>query len=801
MSLHAHNDLSGFSMFDLFRVESETQCAALTEGLLAIERGESSPQVLETLMRAAHSIKGAARIINIAAGVRVAHALEDCFVAAQKGALHIGPEENDRLLKGVDLLAQISQTPEAEMANWETSRAAEINAVLASLPGAGPIAAPPPTPPTHPNPERRPPPRHEPVPRPPPAGSETGTAHKPSEPPATPAPPTTTRKATPAKTALEPEIVETKPINAPPTEEGKRVLRLNAENLNRLLGLAGESLVEARWIRPFTDSLTRLKRMQTGLHEEIEGLRDALGHHPLPPRAAEKLQSALHRATECRAFLGDRLLDLDTFDRRCVNLTHRLYLEALRTKMRPFADGVNRFPRMVRDIARSLGKEVRFEISGEQARVDRDILERLDAPLGHLLRNAIDHGCETPDERLRAGKPREATIRVEARHAAGMLLVTVSDDGAGIDPERIREVVTCRKLLPTGAAARLTEAELLQFLFLPGFTMRESVTDISGRGVGLDVVHNMVRGVRGNVRIQSQPGNGTRFILQLPITLSVLRTLLVEVAGEPYALPLAQIVRTQRLRRDQVESIEGHLTFRMNDEAIGLLSAQQVLDCGEGGTLPAEIPLVVLGERKSRYGLVVDKFLGERELVVQPLDPRLGKVKDISAAALMEDGSPVLIIDVDDLVRSIEKLISTGRLSSVRRDALLPAERRRKRVLVVDDSLTVRELERKLLLGRGYAVEVAVDGMDGWNALRAGDFDLIISDVDMPRLNGIELTEMIKKDPQFRALPVMIVSYKDREEDRLRGLEAGADYYLTKGSFHDETLLDAVTDLIGEPEE
>jgi two-component system sensor histidine kinase and response regulator WspE len=219
------------------------------------------------------------------------------------------------------------------------------------------------------------------------------------------------------------------------------------------------------------------------------------------------------------------------------------------------------------------------------------------------------------------------------------------------------------------------------------------------------------------------------------------------------------------------------------------------------GPLSGEINVVILGERKSRYGLVVEKFLGERELVVQPLDPRLGKVKDISAASLMEDGSPVLIIDVDDLIRSIEKLISTGRLSSVRREALMTADRPRKHVLVVDDSLTVRELERKLLLARGYAVDVAVDGMDGWNALRAGKYDLVLTDVDMPRLDGIGLTQMIKKDPQLKAIPVMIVSYKDREEDRMRGLEAGADYYLTKGSFHDETLLNAVTDLIGGPEE
>ena len=773
MSRQHHEDLSSLSMFELFRVEAENQCAALTAGLLEIEKGGSTPVILEVLMRAAHSLKGAARIINIPAGVRVAHAMEDSFVAAQKGTLQIGRAEIDHLLKGVDLLTKISKTPEIEMASWEKARAAEIEGFLNEVPGAAPIIAP--VQPPHPIPVS-----------PAPASSVPQPVPKPE------------RRV---RAAVEPEIVEARPLPGHAVDERERVLRLNADSLNRLLGLAGESLVEARGIRPFADSLGRLKRMQSDLLETLDGLRQSLDGVSLPVRAAEKLHNSFERATECRTYLGDRLLELDAFDRRCVQLTHRLYLEALRTRMRPFADGVNRFPRMIRDIARSLGKEVHFEISGEATQVDRDILERLEAPLSHLLRNAVDHGCETPDERIAAGKPRACNVRVEARHAAGMLLVTVSDDGSGIDPEHVREAVVSRKLLPFGAATRLTEAELLQFLFLPGFTMKDAVTEISGRGVGLDVVQNMVRGVRGSIRIHTQPGAGTRFILQLPITLSVLRTLLVEVGGEPYALPLAQIVRTHRLRRDAIETIEGHLSFRFQDESVGLLSAQQVLDCGDGGTLPGEINLVVLGERKARYGLVVDKFLGERELVVQPLDPRLGKVKDISAAALMEDGSPVLIIDVDDLLRSIEKLISGGRLTSVRRDALMPAERKRKHVLVVDDSLTVRELERKLLLARGYTVDVAVDGMDGWNAVRTGEFDLVISDVDMPRLDGVELTEMIKKDPKLRSIPVMIVSYKDREEDRMRGLEAGADYYLTKGSFHDETLLSAVADLIGEAEE
>ena len=227
------------------------------------------------------------------------------------------------------------------------------------------------------------------------------------------------------------------------------------------------------------------------------------------------------------------------------------------------------------------------------------------------------------------------------------------------------------------------------------------------------------------------------------------------------------------------------------------MTARQVL-AAEALPPMDDLPVIVVGDHNHTYGLVVDRFLGERELVVQPLDVQLGKIKDIAAAALMEDGSPVLIVDADDIIRSMDKLVSGGRLATVSRESATASPRKRKRVLVVDDSLTVRELERKLLGAGGYDVEVAVDGMDGWNALRTGHFNLVITDIDMPRMDGIELVTLINKDPNLKSVPVMIVSYKDRDEDRQRGLEAGAAYYLTKGSFHDETLLQAVVDLIGE---
>jgi two-component system sensor histidine kinase and response regulator WspE len=273
---------------------------------------------------------------------------------------------------------------------------------------------------------------------------------------------------------------------------------------------------------------------------------------------------------------------------------------------------------------------------------------------------------------------------------------------------------------------------------------------------------------------------------------------LVEFGGEPYAFPLAAVTRTLQLRKDQIELLEGHQHFSFEGLQIGLITARQIFGTSGGQPAGETVSVVVIGNEHGVYGLVVDRFLGERMLVVQALDARLGKIKDVSAGALMENGDPVLLVDVEDLIRSIEKLVSGGQLDKVRRASEEGSSVKKKRVLVVDDSLTVRELERKLLTNRGYEVVVAVDGMDGWNALRTDPFDLLVTDVDMPRMDGIELVTLVKRDPALRVVPVLIVSYKDREEDRQRGLDAGADYYLAKGSFDDEALLGAVRDLIGE---
>ncbi len=763
------------SLIDLFREEARTQARVLNDGLLALDRAPRDAAALEACMRAAHSLKGAARIVGVQVGVELAHEMEECFVAAQEGRALLDAAWIDELLRGVDIVTRIGNDEDESTRDAVSACVAQLHARMASgaqrRDSAAPVIA------------------ATSAPVPPAASGDSDAAFNLLA-------DALRAEAPPAEITREPAPVSREAVT--PASEPGRMLRVRADNLDRLLSLSGESLVESRWLKPFAQSMLRVKRVQRDSTRALDQLHETLADLKLDPRARAALEEVRRLTAESQHLLGERLADLESFDRRSTHLSQQLYDAALQCRMRPFGDGAGGLARMVRDVARSLGKKVRWQLVGESTQVDRDILDLLEAPLGHMLRNALDHGIETPAVRLARGKPEEGTLTLDARHTAGSLLISVSDDGAGIDLEALRASIVRKKLASAATAERLSETELLEFLFLPGFSLRDQVTEVSGRGVGLDAVHDVVKRVRGTVRITQEPGLGTRVQLQLPLTLSVIRSLLVEVANEPYAVPLAHVNRTLLVNRTDIELLEGHQHIAFDGRRIGVVTAHQILDTAPPSHEADTVSMVVIGDGKETYGVVVDRFLGERMLVVQPLDKRLGKIRNITAGALMENGDPVLIADVDDWLRSVERLVAGGALKHAQHGAAQAAQRVTRRVLVVDDSLTVRELERKLLAARGYDVTIAVDGMDGWNAVRGERFDLVITDIDMPRMDGIELVTLIKRDPQLQALPVMIVSYKDREEDRRAGLNAGADYYLAKGSFHDEALLDAVRDLIGE---
>lgn len=742
------------SLLELFSLEADAQTQVLSAGLLALERNPTQADQLEACMRAAHSLKGAARIVGVDAGVSVSHVMEDCLVSAQENRLYLQPEHIDALLQGTDLLMRIA-TPGNDVGP------ADVEAYVALM-------------------ER---------------------LLDPSQAPVNVAP---SPEPAPVVEELPPEPEPAPPVNSEPprqgkrmTEGGERVLRVTAERLNSLLDLSSKSLVETQRLKPYLASLQRLKRIQSQGIRALDTLDGQLKTQVLSLEAQEALADTRRLLSEAQALLAEKHAELDEFGWQAGQRAQVLYDTALACRMRPFADVLAGQVRMVRDLGRSLGKQVRLEIEGEKTQVDRDVLEKLEAPLTHLLRNAVDHGIEMPEQRLLAGKPAEGLIRLRASHQAGLLVLELSDDGNGVDLERLRGTIVDRHLSPVETALRLSEEELLTFLFLPGFSLRDTVTEVSGRGVGLDAVQHMVRQLRGAVVLEQTAGQGSRFHLEVPLTLSVVRSLVVEVGEEAYAFPLVHIERMCDLAPDDIVQLEGRQHFWHEGRHVGLVAASQLLQRPAGQSPSETLKVVVIRERDTVYGIAVERFIGERTLVVLPLDDRLGKVQDISAGALLDDGSVVLIVDVEDMLRSVDKLLNTGRLERIARRSQQTTEAPRKRVLVVDDSLTVRELQRKLLLNRGYEVAVAVDGMDGWNALRSEDFDLLITDIDMPRMDGIELVTLLRRDSRLQSLPVMVVSYKDREEDRRRGLDAGADYYLAKASFHDDALLDAVVELIG----
>lgn len=758
-------NLSDFSLLELFQAEVEGQVPVMTNGLISLESTPGSPVVLEALMRSAHSLKGAARIVNLDEAVRVAHIMEDCFSAGQRNELSFSPELIDLMLRGVDLLVRLSKGEGGAGSGGEEA-AAEVDRYLVAC--------------------------------------ETARLAPPVSPP--PAPVSAAPSATPSA-PVEATVPEHQPMPSPAesfqalpatvlAETGDRVIRISADTLNRLLGLAGESLVATRWLPEFAHGLRRLKHRHHLLGKQVDLLQNELDGAGRPERLRDLISQLRSSLSSCTGDLVFRLGELELYDRQTGNRAHQLYGEALSCRMRPFADGVLAFPRTVRDLARGLGKEARLEIGGGGTAVDRDILDALEAPLTHLIRNAVDHGLESTEERKMAGKATCGTVRLAAEHRSGMLFITVSDDGRGINVESVRRRVVERNHSSPETAARLTDAEVLEFLFLPGFTLRDRVTELSGRGVGLDVVQTMLREVRGTIKIITEAGKGTCFELRLPLSLSVVRALVVDICGEGYAFPLSRISRVLTVSAEVVESTEGRQHFPWEGQRVGLVSGAQVLGREDDVAGRALLPVLLLEREGREYGVVVDRFAGEQELTVQPLDPALGRVTNIAAGAVRRDGAPLLVVDVDDFFLSIEGIATGGQMRTVRTGVGAELRTARK-VLVVDDSLTVRELQRKLLDAQGYLVDIAVDGMDGWNAVRLGGYDLLITDIDMPRMDGIELTTLVKRDVRLRTLPVMVVSYKDRDEDRQRGLMAGADYYLTKASFHDETYITAVRDLIG----
>lgn len=729
----------------LFATEMDDKAATMERLLLRLEQHPDQLELIAPLMRAAHSIKGAARAVRNDAAVALAHALEDRLSAAQKRAAPVNATLLDAALASVDALRALGKDD-------SESAGARAHAALTALVASGVRSS-----------EREPE-----------AGSEVSVATPHAR-----------------ELARDPD----RPSTYIDVEEGDPMVRVRASHLGRLIGLAGTGTVESRRLPAFAERQQRLRAQVTQSSAQLDDIHHSLGAPSNRSVLGQQLGQLRQHLADMRHQIGDWIDDFGEYTRDAYLLSERLYHAASASRLRPLQDIAGGYPRMVRDLARQLGKRARLDIVGIQVPVDRDVLERLDAPLTHLLRNAVDHGIESPEARTTAGKPTEGVIVLSATHRSGMLSIEVADDGRGIDLEAVRARIAAQGALGDAEAASLDREALSESLFAPGFSTRDEVSEISGRGVGLDVVREMVKSLGGSVRFESTTGHGTRFALLVPISRAVTRALVVRLGAERYAFPLARVDRVLRARTSEI-GFSGGLPYLAQDgRNLGLVDLGEHLGLSGVDGASAHVDVVVTSLDGHSIGFTSEAIIGEYDLATRPLDGRLGRVADLAALALLPDGAPVVLLDVDDLMRgALERQRSRQRADR-------PAHghgSRRRRVLVVDDSISVRELERQMLLARGYEVEVAVDGADAWAKLREWPCDLVVTDVDMPRMDGIELTRSIKQDPRLRDLPVVIVSYRDREEDRTRGVEARADAYLTKSDFHEETFARVLQDLIGD---
>jgi two-component system chemotaxis sensor kinase CheA len=682
----------------MFAEEAEGRLATLSELLLELERNGGDQELLSSVFREAHTLKGAAAVVGLADVLRVAHAMEEILEGLRRGDATASPELVDALLGAVDGMREM--VPAVLAGDDRGDHADRLVATLRDRPPPAPA---------------------------PPAAPVVADQGPPGPPPSAAA-----------------------PAALPPARRPRRkTIRLPVERLDDMVRLVGEASAAA----------LRVGRLVT----------DQLGADPAGVPE-----------------LGD-----------LTRILERLQERTLQARMVPFGTIAEPLRRAGRDLARSLGKAVELEVLGQETELDRGVLEQVADPLLHLVRNAIDHGIEDPEGRLAAGKPPRGTVTVQATQLGSEVVVTVTDDGQGIDLERVRQ----RAGEAGGHLDGVGDGEALYAIFRSGLSTAAAVSEVSGRGVGLDVVRTSLAAVRGRVEVRSEPGSGCEFRLSVPITLAVLPCLLVETAGRRFAIPMHSVVSAEAPGWSE-DHVEGQAVIRVRDQVLPVSDLAATLGSGEA---PAgDRPAVVVASMTRRHAFRVEALLGQRNVVVKDLGRLLPRLELLAGAALEPDGSILLVLDVSGLVDRARWIRATAGERPGAPDGGVdpfrpPEPAVEASVLVVDDTAVVRELERSILEQAGYRVRTAGDGHQALAALADAPADLVVTDVDMPNCDGLELTRSIRAEPALAGLPVVVVTSKAGDADRRRAMEAGADAYLVKGDLDQRALLEVVGRLLSRP--
>lgn len=456
------------------------------------------------------------------------------------------------------------------------------------------------------------------------------------------------------------------------------------------------------------------------------------------------------------------------------------------------------FPRLVHELAREQHKEVELVIEGEDTVADKRVLEEMKDPLMHMLRNAIDHGIESPEQREQAGKPRSGTIRVKASQTPDSIVIEVSDDGRGLDLDEIKRTALKHGMYREDELADMSATQVQSLILVSGFSTTSFVTDVSGRGVGLDVVRNNVERLKGMLQIESAPGRGLTLRAQLPVSLATVRVLIIAANRVRYALPVEQVLFSRKVPLHEMYTMEGRQTVSIDGQAVSVARLDELLGMrnSEFGIRNAATPqsgmvCVILSVGEERFGLMVDELLDELEVVLKPQSKLLKRVRNVSGATILETGEVCMVLNPHDLLKTLRKEFVAA--APVAAAEAAPAK---KVLLLAEDSITTRTQEKRILEGAGYEVVTAVDGADAYNKLSTRSFDAVVSDIQMPNMTGLVLTARIRADKKYAELPIILVTSLASEEDQRRGLEAGANAYISKPSFDQRVLLDCLERLI-----
>lgn len=769
-----------------FRNEAAEHVQALSSGLIALEKTTEPGQrqdIVETVFRETHSLKGAARAVGKSEIETLCQSMESFFSLLKQGRTDLSAGQFDLLNEAVDVLSALLGTVEEAPTKAQLAAIRDLRQRL----GAN--------------------------------GTRTTEAPAPVArndiPRAPPAPPSLSPPEDTAGTAALPAAGKAPP-DLPPFRGGDTV-RVPVLRLDAIL-FQSESLLAAKLtahqqvadIRAAQSSFIALARQRARIAPEARALQRRL------ERSEQRGESGNRRKGDIRLRrLLEYLQQEDDFIK-----THAMRLEALAKAaehdwrnlgsvadgllddvkmalMLPVSSVVEVLPKFVRDGSRSQGKDVDFRIRGAETEIDRRILEDLRDPLIHLVRNSLDHGIEKPEARLAAGKPQRGLIELTASPIEGSRIeIVVADDGAGIPLDKVRDVA--HRLGMAGAPGNgeagggaLDDEACLDLIFQSGVSTSPIVTDLSGRGLGLTIVREKVERLGGSVSVSAAPAGGTRFRLVLPLTLATFRGVHVRSGEREFIFPTMQLAQVTRVARQAIATVENRETIPLNGQTLSLVRLAQVLDipADKAGVRTESVQLVVAGTGENRIAFQVDEVLGEQEVLVKSLGRQLRRVRNIAGATVLGNGRVVPILHIPDLLKS-------ARRATPSQAAEADAAAARKSLLVAEDSITSRMLLKGILESAGYAVKTAVDGLDAYTQLRTEPFDLLVSDVDMPRMNGFDLTAKVRADKALADLPVVLVTALNSRADLERGAEAGANAYIVKGSFDQSNLLTAIRRLL-----